>query len=194
MRFCAKVVEYLLNSAHPDLGRHHPGIKDGVPDSRTRAGVTALPRVRRNPQKEQDEAVACVIESSVPASRGLAGQGSSAGVQWRAMVGGIHGNPGDAGNVVSVTCRIYRPSPGVAYPPASVGGRASCGLSFWEREVKGPLPGGDLQATVPTNVGRNSTISSDVLIYPPQADLVQHAFAADGGRCDDGPPRLKRSR
>ena len=30
------------------------------------------------------------------------------------------------------------------------------------------------------------------MIYPPKADLVQPAFAADVGWCDHGPPRLKR--
>lgn len=29
-------------------------------------------------------------------------------------------------------------------------------------------------------VGSDATVSHDVLIYPPEADLVQHAAAADG--------------
>jgi hypothetical protein len=32
------------------------------------------------------------------------------------------------------TPAFLRRTPGVAYPPASVDVRASCGLSFWERE------------------------------------------------------------
>src|SRR5947199_239366 len=58
--------------------------------------------------------------------------------------------PPVAGRRARSTPAFLRRTPGVAYPRASVDVRASCGLSFWEREVKGPLPGGDLQATVPT--------------------------------------------
>jgi hypothetical protein len=40
----------------------------------------------------------------------------------------------------------------------------------------------------------NEEVRTGIFIYPPKADLVQPAFAADGGACGHEPPRLKHER
>jgi hypothetical protein len=48
-----------------------------------------------------------------------------------------------------------------------------------EREVKEPLPEGDLHARA--DEGETPTGRKELRIYPPKADLVKHRLAADGG-------------